>query len=106
MSSSATRSPGSSSGSGRTAATRSPAKQHGPATSCGTGAPSFCAPEGWCAVIRSGQASGMKTVRVATWAPAWVTAIRRPPEVLVYSTYAAVNPFLASSERPNSVASR
>lgn len=48
----------------------------------------------------------MNTVRVATWAPAWVIAIGRPPETLVYSTQAAVKPFLASSDRPNSVTIR
>lgn len=55
------------------------------------------------APTRSGHASGMRTVRVAICAPAWVSAIRRPPASLVYSTRAPMKPFLASSDLPNSV---
>ncbi|MDX5570901.1 hypothetical protein PYK79_56960, partial [Streptomyces sp. ID05-04B] len=32
-----------------------------------------------------------RTVLVATWPPAWVSATRRPPASLTYSTTAAVN---------------
>jgi hypothetical protein len=34
-------------------------------------------------VTRRGQESGWDTVRAATWAPAWLMAIGRPPEVFV-----------------------
>lgn len=54
--------------------------------SCATSGPALRAPVGWWAVTRKGQESGWNTVRAATWAPAWVMAIGRPPEVLVYST--------------------
>ncbi|KKD07668.1 hypothetical protein TN53_12145 [Streptomyces sp. WM6386] len=74
-----------------------------PAMSWGTGSPCLRVPSGLWAVRRRGQAAGMNTVRVATWAPAWVIAIGRPPETLVYSTQAEVKPFLASRDRPNSV---
>jgi hypothetical protein len=41
------------------------------------------APVGWCAVTCRGQEPGWNTVRVATWAPAWVMVFGRCPAVLV-----------------------
>ncbi|CAM5231542.1 hypothetical protein SVIOM74S_05262 [Streptomyces violarus] len=90
-------------GNARSRASRSPAKQAGPAMSWRTGPPRLALPLRSWASIRRGQASGLNTVRVATCTPAWVTAIGRPPMLFVYSTYAAVNPFLARTDRPNSV---
>lgn len=103
VSGTAIRSPGASSGSSRAVASRSPAKQAGPATSWGTGVPVFGRPFASYGRIRSGHAAGAYTVRVATWTPACVTAMGRPPVAFVYSTRARTSPCLAVSERPNSV---
>ncbi len=78
-------------------------KQAGPATSWATAGPVFGSPFASYAAIRSGHDAGAYTVLVATWTPAWVTAIGRPPLSFAYSTRASSVPCLASSDRPNSV---
>ena len=75
-----------------------PRSSTGPATSWSTAGPSLGRPLASKGRTRSGQAPGAKTVRVATCAPAWVIAIRRPPADFVYSTRARIVPCLASSD--------